>query len=86
MFQMDAAQLTDLDKYTFFYLANSFPDAILERVLHNILASCQRKRRHITLVYLTPVADQLVQSIGFEKFFEITDDKRLVRVYRLAVP
>lgn len=81
--QGDAAAYVDLDSYTFFYLYNPFTKAIFQPMLENILASRKRRPRKLTLIYMTPVHDELVVGAGFEKVLCSGDPESPINVYVL---
>lgn len=51
VFNCDARELKELDRFTHFYLFNPFPEPVLRGVLQNIQESYQKKPRKITLIY-----------------------------------
>lgn len=83
IFLGDATTFTDLDPYTFFYLANPFPDCVLSRVMENISASQQRRPRTLIMVYLIPTGDAVVRAAGFQEIGKVLDDPdRPIFIYR----
>ncbi len=61
----DAADFTELDSYSYFYMYNPFPREVTLRVLENIQSSLRRRARQVTLVYKNPVFNRLVLNAGF---------------------
>lgn len=50
----DAGKFVEIDGYNYFYIYNSFPEAVLQEVMNNIDSSIERKRRKVTILYLYP--------------------------------
>jgi SAM-dependent methyltransferase len=63
----DAADFTNLDSYSHFYMYNPFPQAVTQRVLQNIQSSVRRRARRGTLIYKNAVFHNLVLDAGFRK-------------------
>jgi SAM-dependent methyltransferase len=63
----DAADFTNLDSYSHFYMYNPFPEAVTERVLQNIRASINSRARRVILIYKNAVFHKLVLDTGFHK-------------------
>lgn len=62
----DAAVFTDYDRFTYFYLFNSLPEAVFQKAMTNLCASLARRPRPCKLIYLNPVYhDFLLQSTPF---------------------
>lgn len=71
IFCRDAAEFTDLDRYTYFYMYNPFIQEIVMRsVMGNIVSSLRRHSRTVTLIYKNPLFNELVVDMGFRKFAE----------------
>jgi SAM-dependent methyltransferase len=66
----DAAEFTDLDSYTYFYLYNPFPALVMFAVVQNILTSLKRRDRRITLIYKNALCHDLLLALGFRKISE----------------
>jgi tRNA1(Val) A37 N6-methylase TrmN6 len=64
----DAAEFTELDRYTFLYMNNPFPRIVMERVMRNVCESVQRRPRRLILIYRTPESDEVVKAAGFRIF------------------
>jgi SAM-dependent methyltransferase len=79
----DAAEWTDIDRFTYLYLYNPFPCNVLVRVLSNVRQSLMRRPRRLMMVYQNPLCDEIVVSSGL--FVEIQSVKprghSLIRVY-----
>jgi 16S rRNA G966 N2-methylase RsmD len=78
IFNCDAAEFNDLDQYTFFYMFNPFPTKVVRAVMQNIIASNQRRKRKITLIYLSPFDHDLVVASGFQKIAEFHGGTRVI--------
>jgi hypothetical protein len=63
----DAADFTDLDRYTYLYMYNPFPDIIMRQVMENVAASLKRRKRTVVVIYKNPVYEALVVGVGFRK-------------------
>ena len=73
----DAAVFTDLDRYTHFYLYNPFPSVVVREVVTNMLASLDRHRRSITIVYYNATClDDFVGSGRFRIVHETSDEEQ----------
>jgi len=70
VFCCDAAEFTELDVYTYFYLYNPFPEMVLRSVIKNIESSLQRRSRTTTLIYKNALFDGLVVNAGFSRIAE----------------
>jgi hypothetical protein len=79
--QGDAAEFTDMDPYTFFYMYNPFLAPVMEKVLANIRASLVRKPRKATLIYMNPVCHDMVVAAGFKQTGRFQDILPEFRVY-----
>jgi SAM-dependent methyltransferase len=66
----DAADFTDLDLYSYFYMYNPFPEIVMKSVLQHIEESLKRHPRKATLIYKNPIYDALVLDAGFRKVSE----------------
>jgi hypothetical protein len=71
IYRCDAAEFTDLDQYTHFYMYNPFPQAVMRCVTENIAASALRRKRKLTLIYTTPCDHEMILAAGFKKVAEI---------------
>jgi hypothetical protein len=65
IFHSDAAEFTDIDRYTFFYMYNPFPRIVTKSVLENMRRSLERRRRRVTLIFNNSVDHDLVLASGF---------------------
>lgn len=65
----DAASFSNYDAYNYFYMFNSFPEAVFQDMLKQILLSLKRKPRKITFIYLNPVCEKRLQKSGFKLVF-----------------
>ena len=64
IFHSDAAEFTDIDRYTFFYMYNPFPRIVTKSVLENMRRSLERRRRRVTLIFNNSVDHDLVLASG----------------------
>lgn len=60
VFQADAATFTDLDEYTYIFLYNPFPAAVLEQVIANLSDSLFRRPRLVRIVYVAPFHEEVI--------------------------
>jgi tRNA1(Val) A37 N6-methylase TrmN6 len=83
IFHSDAAEFTDIDRYTFFYMYNPFPRIVTESVLENVTRSLERRRRKVTLIFNNSVDHDLILASGFrvEAEFKHLDTPRPAYVY-----
>ena len=58
----DAADVTDLDAYNYFYFYSPFPRSVMAAVMHNIQASVLNKPRAVHLIYCNPEFHDLVEN------------------------
>ncbi|MEG1432437.1 class I SAM-dependent methyltransferase [Eubacterium sp.] len=65
----DAATFSNYDDYNYFYIFNSFPEAVFLKMLDRILSSIERSPRKITLIYLNPVCHHHLINHGFRLFY-----------------
>jgi SAM-dependent methyltransferase len=70
VFCSDAAGFHDLDRYSYFYMYNPFPEQVMESVMDNITSSLSRQRRAVTLIYKNAVFAHVVNRAGFQKIAE----------------
>lgn len=62
LFQANAVTFTNLDNYTFIYMANPFPCNIVKSVMLNLDMSIKKHPREITLIYYNPVCHDVIVS------------------------
>ena len=67
IFCSDAADFSDLDRYTHVYMCNPFPEPVMRCVLSNINDSLLRRDRTLTLIYRNPIFNGLLLEYGFAK-------------------
>jgi SAM-dependent methyltransferase len=82
VYSCDAAELTELDEYDYFYMYNPFPQVVLERVLENIKVSALRRPRRITLIAKNPIYEELLLAAGFQAIESFNHDDPPFAVYR----
>lgn len=84
LYHSDAAEFTDIDRYTFFYMYHPFPRIVTERVLQNMVRSLERCPRRLTLVFNNSVDHDLILTYGFlvEAEFKQLGTTRPAYVYR----
>ena len=63
----DAADFTDYDRFSHFYMFNPFPGEVMEAVMNNLVISLARKPRRITVIYRFPACDDVVMRSGLFK-------------------
>jgi SAM-dependent methyltransferase len=81
VFCCDAGQFRDLDRYTFLYLYNPFPEAAMRDVACNLAASLQRRARRVRVLYKNPLWHDALTSIGFHSLREFHHDYLPFRLY-----
>jgi hypothetical protein len=64
VFLADALAFTELDDYTYIFMYNPFPEAVLEKVLGNIEVSLKRKPRVARLIYSNPLHEDTILASG----------------------
>lgn len=79
IFQMGAADFTDLDRYYAIYLFNPFIGQTMRAFLKNVEASLARKPRPLLIIYHNP-AEHLMWS-GSD-YFELTETRTVRWLYR----
>jgi SAM-dependent methyltransferase len=70
VFCCDAAEFHEIDEYTYLYMYNPFPEAVLRRVVKNLAGSLRRHPRRVSLIYKNPVFANVVLAAGFRKLFQ----------------
>ncbi len=60
----DATTLTDLERYTYIFMYNPFPEPVLRTVLANIVASLRRAPRRMRLIYSNPLCEKEILASG----------------------
>lgn len=71
MIEGDAADVTELDEYNYFYFFNPFPACIMSAVIKNIAASLVHKPRRAVIIYFNPeFHDAVLNNSPFEKIRE----------------
>lgn len=71
----NASVFDDYDKYNYFYVFNSFPEQVFEKMLGHIIASISRKPRKVFFIYLNPVCHDLLEK---SKVFQLIFTKKSV--------
>jgi hypothetical protein len=68
----DAADFTDLDRFTHVYMFNPFPSPVMRDVMANVAASLRRCPRRFSIIYFHPVCHDVLMGSGlFQKDAEI---------------
>lgn len=62
---VDARDYKDIDRVTYFFFYNPFPEDVFDAVLQNIRQSYERNPREIRLIYHNPVYKHLVEKALF---------------------
>jgi 23S rRNA G2445 N2-methylase RlmL len=70
LFHSDAAAFDGYDRYTFYYLYNPFPQAVMAQTMVRISESLKRRPRKVTLVYTNPKEHAVIESAGFRRIAE----------------
>lgn len=70
LFHSDAAAFDGYDRYTFYYLYNPFPQAVMAQTMVRISESLKRRPRKVTLVYTNPKERAVIESAGFRRIAE----------------
>jgi SAM-dependent methyltransferase len=60
----DATTFTDLDRYTFIFMYNPFPECVLKDVVANIAQSVARAPRRLRLIYSNPLCESAILASG----------------------
>ncbi len=60
----DAADFVEYDEYTYLYIFDSFPGAVMAKVMENLKKSLYRNDRKITLIYKSPVCHDIIIKSG----------------------
>jgi SAM-dependent methyltransferase len=60
----DAAQFTDLDRFSHIYMYNPFPAVIMSQVVNNIADSLKRKDRPLMIIYKNPACHNVIMQSG----------------------
>lgn len=71
---IDATIFDILDDFTYIYMFNPFPAAIMKKVVYNIENSLKRKPRNLIIIYLNPTCHETLINSEYLEFYE----KRLV--------
>jgi len=74
IFNCDAADFQDLDIYTYVYMYNPFPGAVMRRVTQNLADSLARSPRQLIFIYKNPVCHNALLDFGFRKTSEFQYD------------
>lgn len=87
LFHSDAAEFTDIDRYTFFYMYYPFPRVVTKSVLENINRSLERRKRRLIVIFNNSVDHDLVLAYGFrvEAEFKHLGTPRPAYVYSVGV-
>jgi hypothetical protein len=64
LFVADATTFTSLDQYTYLFMYNPFPQAVLDHVLSNIEESLRRRPRVLRLIYSNPLHEGAILASG----------------------
>lgn len=70
IFLSNATGFKDLDRYTFFYFFNPFPDNVLEVVIENIKMSHNKRPRNISILYYLPAYRHVIDKDPFFQLFK----------------
>lgn len=79
IFLCDASKFKTIDKYTYFYFFNPFPNIIMRKVLDNIYQSLAKVPRKITILYFNPLCHDAFIEKGV---FKLIKTKWGVNIYR----
>lgn len=82
---MDARDYKDIDRITYFFFYNPFPEEVFDDVLKNIRKSYERNPREIKLIYHNPTYKDLVER-EFFSIEKITPPNKMhleVRIYHV---
>lgn len=58
----DATEFKQLDEYNYFYFFDPFPCVVMKGVLSNIEKSVSEHPRKVTIIYLNPFCNDLIES------------------------
>ena len=61
----DAADFTELDRFTHVYMYHPFPCNVVKEVMANLAKSLARVERDVTLIYANPVCHDTILEAGF---------------------
>lgn len=78
--QADAATFREYDRYNYFYVFNSFPATVFEKMLSHILDSISRKPRKVFFIYLNPECHDLLEKS--EKFYLMFSKKSFIQWFQ----
>ena len=70
LFHSDAAAFDGYDRYTFYYLYNPFPPAVMAETMGGISESLKRRPRKAILVYTNPKDCGPIERAGFRRVAE----------------
>jgi SAM-dependent methyltransferase len=84
--RLDAAQFTDLDRFTHIYLYHPFPCNVVAEVMVNIAESLERTDRALTFVYMNPVCHDTVLASGLFAGYREFRARDKCRVYLHNAP
>lgn len=82
----DAREYDDIDKITYFYFFNPFPESVFKVVMKNIKESYLRNKRRIVIIYYNPVCDNVIIDTGiFIKTDEVYKKNMCASIYIYSV-
>jgi len=86
IYQCDAAQFPDYDRYNFLYMFHPFPAAILAEVLQAVRVSLARRPRKLVLIYVNCLSHDTIVAAGFKKISEFVGEWGPTMVFTLDAP
>ena len=75
IFLGDAGAFDGYGRYTFYYLYNPFPQAVVAETMTRISDSLRRHPRRVTLLYTNPKAHETVERAGFRRVAEFEGEE-----------
>ena len=80
----DAREITEIDRYNYFYFYNPFSGSVFQKVIDNIKDSYMRNHRKIRIIYINTVCHDMILDSGIfqiEKQIETKHWYPMVNIY-----
>ena len=77
----DAGAFQNFDSYTYIYMYNPFPEAVMQVVMENIRHSLERAPRELFLIYKNPICDASITTAGFRRVMQFDQLHLPIQVY-----
>jgi len=82
----DAGAFQNFDSYTYIYMYNPFPEAVMQTVMENIHRSLERVPRELVLIYKNPTCERSITAAGFHRVTQFEEFDLPIQIYSVGPP